>query len=501
MIFWNAIHHITVLEGNAMSKQYNLKKIFLSFLMGFIIFVVALYFIAGDSFHYKTTASSTIDAAAVVGEITAENEVRQNFTIDSNCVTQYQLQFATYGRENTSNICLQIFAADGTLLAENQIAASELTDNGVQTFVLEQPITQRKGETAQLVISSDATTSNGVSVYYGNSINLGRGSVVQTYSDDQKVSIGETKLDGILYLSQVSREQLWFGHYYWMIAAGVVLLLALYFGVVLHKDKQGKKSATVNFIGSLSRYHFLIQQLVSRDFKTKYRRSVLGVFWSFLNPLLTMLVQYVVFSTLFNSSIEHYPAYLLSGIVLFNFFNETTSVGMTSITSNAPLITKVYVPKYIYPLARMLSSTINVALSLLPLFLVSIFTGVYPAVSWVLLIFNLLCLMSFSLGVSYILSTLMVYFRDTQFLWSVVSMIWMYCTPIFYPESIIPAAFLKFYRLNPLYQLIGFARCALIDRVSPPPMSYLVCILVAVIPLVVGVWIFNKKEKDLVLYL
>lgn len=484
-----------------MSKKFNLKKLFFAFGIGFVIFAVVLYFIAGDAFNYKTTTSSTIDAAAVVGEITSDREVQQNFTIDSDRVIKYQLQFATYGRVNTSNVTLQIYSAEGELLDQNVISAADLKDNAVQTFVLEQPITGRKGETAQLVITSDAEPSNAVSVYYGNSINIGRGSVVQTYTDDEKVSVGGAKLEGILYLTQTSETALWFGQYYWLIMAGILALFCIYGAVVLRKEKLGKKSATINFIRSLNRYEFLIKQLVSRDFKTKYRRSVLGVFWSFLNPLLTMLVQYVVFSTIFKSAIENYPVYLLSGIVLFNFFNETTSVGMTSITSNASLITKVYVPKYIYPLTRMLSSTINVALSLIPLFLVAIFTGVYPAFSWLLLAFNLLCMMSFSLGISYILSTLMVYFRDTQFLWTVVSMIWMYCTPIFYPESIIPAAFLKFYHLNPLYQLVSFARCVLIDRVSPGPMSYLICLVVAIVPLVIGVWIFNRKEKDFVLYL
>lgn len=484
-----------------MSKKNNLRKLFTYIGIGFIVFAVALYFIAGDSFNYKTTESTTIDAAAVVGEITADKEVRQNFTIDSDRVIEYQLQFTTYGRENTSDVILQVFSSNGELLAENKISASELKDGGVQTFVLDQPITGRKGETAELVISSDAESSNAVSVYYGNSINIGRGSVVQTYSEEQKVSVGGMKLEGVLYMTQISQTSLWFGQYYWLIMAGILVLFCIYAAVILRKEKLGKKSATINFISSLNRYQFLIKQLVSRDFKTKYRRSVLGVFWSFLNPLLTMLVQYVVFSTLFKSAIENYPVYLLSGIVLFNFFNETTTIGMTSITSNAPLITKVYVPKYIYPLTRMLSSTINVALSLIPLFLVSIFTGVYPAFSWLLLAFDLLCLMAFSLGVSYILSTLMVYFRDTQFLWTVVSMIWMYCTPIFYPESIIPAALLKFYRLNPLYQIVSFARCVLIDRVSPGPMSYLICLAVAIIPLVIGVWIFNRKEKDFVLYL
>ncbi len=484
-----------------MTKKYNLKKICLCFLAGFIIFALALYWIAGDSFRYQTTSSQTIDAAAAVGEITADTPVRQSFTIASDRVIQYELQFATYGRENQSQLTLQIYDSSGNLLAENTVDAATLQDNGVETITLAQPIVGHGGEQAQLVISSDADASNAVSVFYGNSISAGRGSVTQTYSDDEKVSVGDTLLNGELYFIQISEKQLWFGEYYWLIAGGIFVLLCVYAAVLLHKEKAGKKSATLNLIHSLNRYEFLIHQLVSRDFKTKYRRSVLGVFWSFLNPLLTMLVQYVVFSTLFSSSIPHYPVYLLTGIVLFNFFNETTSVGMTSITSNAPLITKVYVPKYIYPLSRMLSATVNVALSLIPLFLVAVFTGVYPALTWLLLAFNLLCLMSFSLGISYILSTLMVYFRDTQFLWTVVSMIWMYCTPIFYPESIIPAGLLPIYRMNPLYQLISFARCALIDRVSPGPSSYLSCLLVAVIPLVFGVWLFQRKEKDFVLYL
>lgn len=485
-----------------MEQKYSLKKICRITLIGFCLFAVILYFIAGDSFRYQVTTSAAIDGAAVVGPITAEMEVRQNFTIDTDCMTAYQLQFATYGRENACTVDLRLFSPDGTVLAENQIDARELEDNAVFTVELSTPIRGRSGETAQLVISSDdASEENAVTVYYGNSINLGRGSVVQSYTDEQKVSYDGVLLEGVLSLSVVGQTQLWFGQYYWFIAAGVLVLLCAYALVILRKEKSGQKSATINFIASIYKYQFLIKQLVSRDFKTKYRRSVLGVFWSFLNPLLTMFVQYVVFSTLFRSSIPNYPVYLLSGIVLFNFFNETTTVGLTSITDNAHLITKVYVPKYIYPLTRMLSSTINVAMSLLPLFVVAICTGVWPAFSWLLLLFDLLCLMSFSLGVSYILSTLMVFFQDTKFLWSVVSMIWMYCTPIFYPESIIPAKLLPVYHINPLYQLIRFARCALIDRVSPGPMSYLICLAVGVVPLFIGIWIFNRKEKDFVLYL
>ena len=485
-----------------MSNPFPLKKICAGFLALYALCAVLIYFIAGDAFHYENTASQTIDAAAVVGEITAQQEVRQSFTVDTDRLVAYQLKFATYGRKNQAALTLRILDAAGETLDTERLDASQLEDNAVCTVQLDSPIEGRKGETVQLVISSDAVSdADAVTVYYGNSINLGRGSVAQSYEEEEMVSIGDQRLDGILYLCQIGQTPLWFGSYYWLIAGGIFLLLVLYACVLLHKEKTGGKSASIGFLRSLEKYKFLIKQLVSRDFKTKYRRSVLGVFWSFLNPLLTMLVQYVVFSTLFRSSIANYPVYLLSGIVIFNFFNETTSVGLTSITSNAPLITKVYVPKYIYPLTRMLSSSINMAFSLIPLFLVTVCTGVFPAPSWLLLVFNLLCLMGFSLGVTYLLATMMVYFRDTQFLWSVVCMIWMYCTPIFYPESIIPAKLLPIYHLNPLYQLVKFARCALIDRVSPGPMSYLICLAVGVIPLMLGIWVFNRKEKDFVLYL
>lgn len=485
-----------------MTEKISLKRICCICLALYIVAAVLLYFIAGDAFRFKSTASSTIDAAAVVGEITQDSDVRQGFTVDSDRFTAYDVKFATYARVSPASVTLTVTDDAGNVLDAHQVMAAELEDNGVYSVALDEAIEGRKGERLYLVISSDAQNEeDAVTVYYGNSINLGRGSVVQSYAEDEKVAIGDIALEGELYLVLHGEESLWVGDYYWLIAALGFVCLAVYFVVVIYKEKTGKKSAAVNFVRSLEKYRFLIKQLVSRDFKTKYRRSVLGVFWSFLNPLLTMTVQYIVFSTLFRSSIPNYPVYLLSSIVLFNFFNETTSVGLTSITSNAPLITKVYVPKYIYPLTRMLSSGINVALSLIPLFIVTICTGVFPAPAWLLLVFDLLCLMGFALGITYLLSAMMVYFRDTQFLWSVVSMIWMYCTPIFYPETIIPAALLPIYRLNPLYQIIKFARCVLIDRVSPEPMSYLICLAVGVIPLLIGIWVFQRKEKDFVLYL
>ena len=223
--------------------------------------------------------------------------------------------------------------------------------------------------------------------------------------------------------------------------------------------------------------------------------------WSFLNPLLTMLVQYVVFSTIFKSDIPNFPVYLLTGIVLFNFFNEACGMGITSILGNASLITKVYVPKYIYPVTRVFSSSINLLLSLLPLLLVVLYTHtpIRPAI--LLLPFSLVCLLCFCIGMALILASLMVFFRDTQFLWNVLSMIWLYITPIFYPETIIPARFMVIYKMNPMYHFIRFARTVVINGVSPEPKAYLICLIFAVGSLVIGGLIFRKAQDKFVLYI
>ena len=248
-------------------------------------------------------------------------------------------------------------------------------------------------------------------------------------------------------------------------------------------------------------YRFLLEQLVERDFKTKYKRSVLGILWSLMNPLLTMLVMYIVFSTLFKSNIDNFLVYLLSGIVCWNYFSEVSSFCLTSITGNTSLITKVYVPKYIYPLSRVLSATVNLIFSLIPLVLV-LFLTKSPITTRILLVpIPLICLFLMSFGIGLILASSMVYFRDTQFLWGVISMLWMYLTPIFYDAEIIPQQYMFAYKLNPLYHIISVMRTLLIDGMSPSPVSYLLCLVSAIIPLFLGVLIFKKTQDKFVLYL
>ena len=176
-------------------------------------------------------------------------------------------------------------------------------------------------------------------------------------------------------------------------------------------------------------------------------------------------------------------------------------MGMTSITGNASLIKKVYMPKYIYPVSRVISSLVNFLIALIPLMLVMLFNGLWPRPALLLLVFDILCLLGFVVGMGLLLTTAMTFFQDTQFLWGVVSMMWMYLTPIFYPESIIPAKLLTLYHMNPMYQYITFARICIIDGVSPAPMAYLWCMISSVVVLALGVVVFKKNQDKFVLYL
>ena len=249
------------------------------------------------------------------------------------------------------------------------------------------------------------------------------------------------------------------------------------------------------YLDAYRKYKFLLSQLVSRDFKTKYKRSILGVLWSLLNPLLTMAVQYIVFCELFRWDINHFAVYLLIGTVMFNFFSESTGQALTSITGNAGLITKVYLPKYIFPVSRVLSSCINLGFSLIVLYVIIFASGLRLNIYHLLLPFPFLCIIMFSIGMGLILSSLMVFFRDMQFLYSIIIVLWMYLTPLFYPESIVPARFIWIMKCNPLYHFIRYARNIILDNSIPTFRAHMICLLFAVGVLLIGLGVFKKTQN------
>ncbi len=307
--------------------------------------------------------------------------------------------------------------------------------------------------------------------------------------------------EGTLCFAVRGTDYIWTGLHYWEFAATGLGLLVVLLSVVWYRCRKGKHSYIVNAIIAVQKYRFLIRQLVGRDFKTKYKRSVLGIFWSFLNPLMMMLVQYFVFSTIFRSDVPNFAAYLIIGTVMFNFFSEACGMTLTSILGNASLITKVYMPKYIYPLTRTMSSAVNLLISMLPLLIVCMVTGVNFQKSAILALYFFICLVIFSLGFGMLLATSMVFFRDTQFLWGVLSMMWMYATPIFYPETILPEKFKIVLQINPLYHFLKNARICILDGISPEPIVYVQCFLIAFAALMMGALVFHRQQDKFVLYL
>ena len=255
------------------------------------------------------------------------------------------------------------------------------------------------------------------------------------------------------------------------------------------------------WLNTFLKYKDLLILLVQRDLKLKYRRSFLGYLWSILNPLLSMAVQAIVFTTIFRHSIDNYPVYLICGNILFSFMRDSSQQALTSVVDNAALLKKTYVPKYIFTLSKITSGLVNFVFSLGALLIVMIATGVPFRWQNLLSVVPIVELYVFCIGLGLFVAALTVFFRDMKNLWSVVTLAWMYMTPIFYPVSIIPQRFLTVYKMNPMYQYITFMRTILIEGKAPTPMNYLGCIVSAVILLIIGRYVFKKNEDKFILYL
>ncbi|MBR1842196.1 MAG: ABC transporter permease [Oscillospiraceae bacterium] len=457
----------------------------------YVIVAVSFYFISGDQLRYSFNESAMVNASNVVGEILSSQVLEQPVKVNADEITGLGIYAATYARENSGLLNVEL-VSDGIVIAESKVEISGMLDNSEFYLPINASISG-KDKIIVRITAPESEPGNAITLYYGNKITN------PDLDESNFALINGEELDGELCLRLYTRNFLFTGKYYWLIVAVVFLALIGCGAYIVKCNAAGKATAVVNLIAAFYKYKYLIKQLVNRDFKTKYKRSVLGVLWSFLNPLLTMSVQYVIFSTLFKTDIPNFVVYLLIGVVCFNFFSEATTMALSSIIGNAALITKVYVPKYIYPLTRVMSSAINFLLALIPLFTVVIITQTPFRASFLLLPLPIICLFLVCLGIGLLLSSSMVFFRDTQFLWGVLSMLWMYATPIFYPETIIPASIMPLFKCNPLYHIIRFMRIAIIQGVSPEPKAYGLMLLSTVIPLFIGLFVFKKTQDKFVL--
>lgn len=247
----------------------------------------------------------------------------------------------------------------------------------------------------------------------------------------------------------------------------------------------------------LVHYRELLSQLIARNIKTRYKRSVLGVAWTMLNPLLMMIVNTLVFSGLFKFAVEHYPVYVLSGLLIWNFVSQTTSAGMSELIWGGSLLNRIYVPRGIFAVSALGTGLVQLLLALVPLLLIVVVTGVPITPAILFLPAPILLAAMFALGLSLLLSAIAINFPDIVETWQVVLTAWMYLTPIIYPIEIIAEGDRWLFQLNPMYPLLQAFRAPLYAGELPDPGTLAYAVVVAVVSLAIGWLTFTRKTDEI----
>ena len=254
-------------------------------------------------------------------------------------------------------------------------------------------------------------------------------------------------------------------------------------------------------VEKIRRYRFLFEELVKRDFTKKYKRTALGMLWSVIGPLATLGVMALVFTRFFGRSMEHYIIYLFCGNLLFNYFKESTATGMTSLYDNAPIFSKVNVPKYMFLLSKNVSALINFGINLGLMFVFMLIDGVQFSWKMILLLYPMGCLIVFNLGCGLILSALYLMFRDIKYLYDIFTMLLMYLSALFYDISAYPQQIQYLFYLNPIYVYIRYFRKIVLEQSIPKPSFHLLAAGYALVVLIIGAVVYKKKNYKFLYYI
>lgn len=250
----------------------------------------------------------------------------------------------------------------------------------------------------------------------------------------------------------------------------------------------------------LKRHQFLFEELVKRDFAKKYKRTILGMAWSILSPLLNLVIMWLVFSNFFGNNVDHYVIYLFAGQLIFSYFTDATNLGMSSLVSNAGIFTKVNVPKYLFLLSQNVSSLINFGLTLLIFFTFVALDGIPFTWKFVFLLYPVACLIVFNLGLGLILSALFVFFRDMQYLWGILTQLIMWLSAIFYTIDSYSYTVQCMFLLNPLYLYIRYFRKIVLEGEIPTLQFHLLAAAFAAAALVIGAIMYKKYNHEFLYY-
>ena len=260
-------------------------------------------------------------------------------------------------------------------------------------------------------------------------------------------------------------------------------------------DSSRRPHPLVEEVISLIKYRDLVYQFVARSIKTRYKRSVLGVFWTMLNPLFMMIILTIVFSSVFKVG-RNYPVFVLSGLVLWNFFSHATSSAMGEMIWSGALLNRIFMPKSVFAVSAIGTGLVNLLISLVPLFLISVFLGGKFTYALLVLPLSILILVLFALGVGLFLATAAVYFADMVPVYEVVLTIWFYATPIIYPIENIPPHYAWILKLNPMYYIVRIFRLPVYEGVLPGLLDWIIASGCALVAVILGGLIFTNKSKE-----
>lgn len=255
----------------------------------------------------------------------------------------------------------------------------------------------------------------------------------------------------------------------------------------------------MKLIKKFQKNSFLFEELVKRDFKEKYKRTILGMLWSVLSPMLTFLIMKLIFARFFGRDIPHYTTYLFSGNVILAYYKEATKGGMNSLMSNAKIFTKINVPKYMFLLSKNVSALVNFGLTLCVYFIYCAFDGIHFGIHTLALIYPIICLLVMCIGIGMILSALYVFFRDIQYLYDVFLTLLTYVSAIFYQIDSF-GKFASIFYLNPVYCNIYYFRTVMIEGCLPSPELHFLCAFYAVALLLFGCHIYKKNNHQFLYY-
>ena len=254
-------------------------------------------------------------------------------------------------------------------------------------------------------------------------------------------------------------------------------------------------------IETIKKNRFLLEELVKRDFKKKYKRTYLGMLWSVLSPLMSLLIMRIVFTHFFGRDNPHYTTYLFCGTLIFNYFSESSSQGMMSLLGNSGIFSKVNVPKYLFLFSRNVQTLINFGLTLVVFFLFCALDHITFTWKFLCLLYPVCCFVVFNIGVGLVLSALYVFFRDVQYLWSIFVQLLMYLSAIFYSIDSFSPRIQNLFLVNPIYLFIRYFRKIVIDSAIPSLGFHALMLGYTVAVFLAGLWMYRKFNHEFLYYL